>query len=119
MSVTLKKRRNGCDLLEITAKNWAELEEGIECKVSLGDILKLYVLDGKGIVYAKISRINTQTVACYNCQKLFEPTQQNSMICSKKCYEALMRIGSKKRSKIFQKAITLRKKALSEIKAED
>lgn len=119
MSVTLKKRRNGDDLLEITVKEWTDLEEGMECGISLGDILKLYVLKGKGIIYAKISRITTQKVACYNCRKPFEPTRQNSMVCSKKCFTALMSTSSKKRAKIFMAAIADRNKALAEIQAKE
>lgn len=119
MSVTLKKSRNDTDFLEISAKDWAELEEGMECGVSLDDVLKFYVLGGKGIVYARISRITTQQVACYSCRKLFEPIRQNSMTCSPGCFITLKRMSSRKRSKIFKQAIADRRKALSEIQAED
>ncbi len=119
MPIRLKKRRNNSELLEITAKDWAELEDGMECGISLGDILKLYVLNGKGIVYAKISRITTQLVSCYSCKEPFEPSRQNSMVCSKKCFSDLMRMSSKKRSDVFRAAIEERKKALAEIQEKE
>ena len=119
MPISMQKTRSGEDCMEISARKWEDLEEALECLVSLGDIIKLYLGDGKGIVYARISRITTQKVPCYFCGSKFEPSRRNSMICSPTCFKGLMSMGSARRAQIFKKAIADRKVALAAIQAED
>lgn len=119
MSISIKKTRSDEDFMEITARKWEDLEEAAACLVSLGDIIKLYLGDGKGIVYARISRITTQEVSCYFCSKKFEPRRQNSMTCSLSCFKGLKSMSSRRRTQVFKDAIANRKAALAAIQSED